>query len=85
MPRIGFYTLQQAVAMINDDNFTGDDVEITVLQPNRVDDMTDEENFDDDVTGDRISSKFQVLRVYHNGCGVQTNFSLYDRSDDSEV
>ena len=51
MPRKGFYTLQQAVEMICANDFRGDDVDITLLPPDRVDELTDEEDLDDKQTG----------------------------------
>src|SRR6218665_3179541 len=51
MPRKGLYTLQQAVEMICANDFRGDDIDITLLPPDRVDEITDEEDLGDEQTG----------------------------------
>ena len=38
--------------MIQDDSFCGEDVEIAILPPETVDEVTDEEDIDDDATGE---------------------------------
>src|SRR6218665_1365363 len=67
MPRKGFYTLQQAVEMICANDFRGDDVDITLLPPDRVDEITDEEDFDDEQTGEVIDHEVtRPVEVFYN-------------------
>lgn len=52
MPRKRFFSIGEALEMINHENFTGEDVDITVIPPDSVDTLTDEENVDDGGTGE---------------------------------
>ena len=67
MPRKGFYTLQQAVEMICANDFKGDDVDITLLPPDRVDEITDEEDFNDEQTAEVIvHEESGPVEVFYN-------------------
>jgi len=52
MPRNKFFTLAQAIAMIKNDDFVGEDIDMTILPPDQVDEITDEEDIDDDTMGE---------------------------------
>src|SRR6218665_1473342 len=67
MTRKGFYTLQQAVEMICANDFRGDDVDITLRPPDRVDEITDEEDLDDEQTGEVIVHEVSgAVEVFYN-------------------
>lgn len=74
MPRIRYYTLKQAVAMICDDSFVGDDVDITILPPEQVDQVSDEEEVDDDGTGEAVVQEVAgPVELYFHDSTMSTN------------
>src|SRR5277367_5773150 len=51
MRRSKCLTVEEAVALLDDPNFRGEDVNINVLPPERVDELTDEDEGPDEDTG----------------------------------